>query len=79
MKPAHPSLPGAQPPARAVSRYNRQATPCPVTGKRSYRTKRKALRVAEKTKALHGENIYAYRCRHCKLFHLTSQPQKAAA
>ena len=72
--------PGIVPkPPRSVSRYNRQAHPCPVSGKRSYRTKRKALRIAEKTKAQNNENIFVYRCRHCSLFHLTHHPQRAAA
>jgi len=79
MKPAKPTLLIAEKPARAVTRYNRQATPCPVSGKRSYRTKRKAQRVAERTKAVAGDNIYVYRCQHCSLFHLTSKPEKAAA
>ena len=64
----------AQRPARSVIRYQRQAKACPTCGKRSFRTKRKALRVAEKSKAeMQGTGLTPYKCRHCGLWHLTSQ------
>jgi len=67
-------------PPRSVSRYNRQATTCPVSGKRSYRTKRKALRIAERVRtASNGaDRQRAYLCPACGKYHLTSQLQKKA-
>lgn len=61
------------PPARAVRRYLRQAKPCPYGGKNSYRTKRKALRIAESRRRLSDTKLRVYRCPNCDFWHLTSQ------
>lgn len=70
----------APPPPRAVSRYTRQARPCPYGGKNSYRTKRKAQRIAEGLRQRDSIKLYVYRCKHCSLWHLSKQaPNEAAA
>lgn len=63
----------------AVLRYRRQVGRCPGGGKICYRTKRKALRVAEAIRA-NSERRYitAYRCPNCPWWHLTSQPRRKA-
>ena len=45
--------------------------------KRKYESERTALRAAERGDAQTGAKLYIYRCRHCKHWHLTKQPQPA--
>jgi hypothetical protein len=61
----------------AVLRYRRQVGRCPNGGKVCYRTRRKALRVAEAIRAgSDRKQIFAYRCQNCPWWHLTSTPQR---
>jgi hypothetical protein len=76
-------------PGSPISRTVRQslATRCPITGKRSYRTKRKARRLLQRIRTVvqrNGERgipvldyieQYPYKCPHCPAWHLTSHPR----
>lgn len=68
----------------ALQRARRKATVCPLTGKLGYRTKRQVIRAAERARR-GKERVGAepflrfYICPRCQRWHLTHQPQKAAA
>lgn len=64
----------------AVLRYRRQVGRCPNGGKVQYRTKRKALRVAEAIRAKSDhKHISAYQCPNCPWWHLTSRRKAQVA
>ena len=65
---------------RTVGRETRKARRCPAGGKVTYRTKKKAIRAADRFTALNKERFYAYDCPNCDGFHLTHQvPKKGIA
>lgn len=64
---------------RELVRAKRRAPRCEHSGKQSYRTKRKALKFAERTNQMEKVHLYVYRCQHCPFWHLTSQVQRAKA
>jgi hypothetical protein len=72
------ALPSPTRPARAVLRYNRQAKFCETHGKPGYRTRRKALRAAERQRSA-GTPLAVYRCDACDRFHVTSDVDRARA
>lgn len=44
---------------------------CAVSGKKSYSNRKQAMSAANSTGKLHGITLTAYKCPHCKNFHLT--------
>ena len=70
------SLPAPAP--RSIQRYVRQATTCPQSGKRGFRTKGKALKVSQRLSQATGDATYVYLC-SCGAWHLTRQVGRAKA
>ena len=60
---------------RLVHRKLSVGKPCPVQGKRKYRSDVDAL-IDHATNPRH---IRAYLCPHCGFFHVSSQPKRSAA
>jgi hypothetical protein len=58
---------------------SKRAKVCPRSHKQGYRTKSKALKFAERSGQIARVQLYTYRCRHCELWHLTSQVERSKA
>lgn len=63
--------------SRSMLRAHRHATVCPETHKRGYRTRKKALKFAERSMAINGQKLTVYRCPFCPRWHLTKQAQRS--
>jgi hypothetical protein len=72
------TLPGPAP-ARSIQRYSRQAKFCKIHGKPGYRTRRKAIRAAERSRGNKGPPLSVYHCSSCNRFHITSDVERAKA
>jgi hypothetical protein len=64
---------------KSMLRARRQATVCPQTSKVGYRSKRKALKFAERSTQITGLRLYVYDCRFCDRWHMTSQVARTKA
>jgi len=66
---------------RRLIRITRNTERCAKSGKKAFRTQRKARMSIERMEEVQGSRLYPYRCRDCGLWHMTSSAprQKVSA
>jgi hypothetical protein len=63
--------------ARAAQRGEPFVPGC--TGKAAYSTSALAIEVRDRRRAAGQKRLSTYRCKHCKLWHLTSHPKRGGS